>query len=337
MSGWRVTATPRHFFLDQEPVRHLREAGCEFVDSGWGHGEADSTLGGDELVSTLSDVDAAVIGGCKLSAPVLQRLPRLKVLARRGVGYETVDVLAATARGIVITITPGANSNAVADHAFALLLAVCRNLLEGHLCVSEGGWRAFMGTELWGKTLGIVGLGRIGKRVALRARGFGMTVLASDPVHDYDFAALHAICYSDLQGLLERSDFVSIHAPLTDDTHHLINEETLAMMKPSSVLINTARGPLVDLGALEAALIAGHLHGAGIDVFDEEPPGRVALASLPRVVVSPHTAGYSGEGIALGNLMAARSITEIMAGRLPEPDAVVNPSVWATARARAGD
>jgi D-3-phosphoglycerate dehydrogenase len=334
VSAWRITATPRQFLTTRNAVQHLVDSGCEFVDRGYGYDVADTTLAGNELVNVLADMDAAVVGGCQLSRSVIERLPKLKVLARRGVGYETVDIDAASDHGIIVTITPGANSNAVADHAMAMLLAVCRHILDGHRCVVEGKWRAFMGTELWGKTLGIIGLGRIGKRVALRARGFDMAVLAADPVHDDDFAAHNSVAYVPLDELLKRSDFVSVNAPLTPETHHLIDARTIALMKPSAILINTARAGLVNYAALESALREGHLAGAGIDVFDEEPPGVVSLAELPGVVLSPHTAGYSHEGIEMANLMAARSITEIMSGQLPDGDAVVNPKTWDGARAR---
>jgi D-3-phosphoglycerate dehydrogenase / 2-oxoglutarate reductase len=245
------------------------------------------------------------------------------VISRRGVGYERVDLDAARERNVMVTITTGANQHAVADHVFALILAAGRRILDAHRCVSEGRWAAFSGPELRGKTLGIIGLGRVGKGVALRARGFSMRVVASDPVRDEEFARANGVEYVALEALLADSDVVSVNCSLNETTRGLLDRRALSLMKPGSIFVNTARGGIVDESALADALRGGTIRAAGVDVFDREPPLGSPLIGAPNVVLTPHIAAYTDEATDAANLLAAQVVVDYMQGRLPSPDCVV--------------
>jgi D-3-phosphoglycerate dehydrogenase len=224
-----------------------------------------------------------------------------------------------------VTITTGANQHAVADHVFALLLAVARGVVAGHNGIVAGRWQATSGPELGGKTLGIIGLGRVGKGVARRARGFEMNVIASDPIRDEHFAAEYGVAYVELDELLARADAISINASFNPTTRGLIGAAALARMKPGAVVINTARGGIVDESALAQALHDGRLRGAGVDVFDHEPPLDSPLLTAPNVVLSPHAGAYSDEAMTAANLLAAQLVVRKLRGEpLPE-ECVVAP------------
>jgi D-3-phosphoglycerate dehydrogenase/(S)-sulfolactate dehydrogenase len=243
------------------------------------------------------------------------------------VGYDSVDVPSATAHGVAVTITPGTNHDAVAEHAFALLLALAKDVVHQHQQTIQGGWSRQPTVPVRGQTLGIVGLGRIGKAMALRALAFGMKVLATEKLPDEDFIRRHGIELVPLEELLRRSDFVSLHAPYTPETHHLIRAETLRLMKPTAFLINTARGGLVCERDLLEALQTGQLRGAGLDVFEKEPPGDNPLFRLPNVIVTPHMAGVDTQSLREMAEMAARTIVGILRGEWFEDGRIVNPEV----------
>jgi D-3-phosphoglycerate dehydrogenase len=252
----------------------------------------------------------------------------LQVIARRGVGYEQIDVPAAAALGRVVTIAAGGNGPSVADHAVGMMLAVAKQLVLLTEQMRQGDWTYRTGVELHEKTVGIIGLGRVGKLVAKRLRGFDVSVLATDIMQDQDFAAAHGVRFTDLGTLLRQSDFVSVHAPLTDATRNLIGAEALAAMKPGAILINTARGGIVDEAALADALRSGHLGGAGLDVFwaekdAEHNDAALALVRLLNVVASPHTAAATIEGLARTNRIAAETVVAVLQGGSPPADCVV--------------
>jgi D-3-phosphoglycerate dehydrogenase len=322
-ASWRVLVTARGF--DETPAARalLERAGCTFVASPYGGTRFDHELGGAELVALLHGVDAYVAGSAALTRDVLERAPTLKVISRRGVGFERIDLDAARERNILVAITTGANQHAVADHVFALVLAAARHVVDAHRCVSEGGWAAFSGPELRGKTLGIIGLGRVGKGVAVRARGFSMRVIASDPVRDDVFARDNDVDYVDLEELLTGSDVVSVNASLNDTTRGLLEGKMLGRMKAGSILVNTARGGIVDESVLAQMLQAGKIRAAGIDVFEREPPVGSPLIGLPNVVLTPHIAAYTDEATAGANLLAAETVAGYVVGRLPESDCIV--------------
>ncbi len=267
-----------------------------------------------------------------VDAEAMDRAPGLRMIANFGVGFNNIDVAAATARGIPVSNTPGVLTEATADVAFALILARSRRVVEGDRMVREGRFRfwapfLFLGSEVSGKTLGIVGMGRIGQAVARRARGFGMPVLYHNRtrLNTGEEAALGA-SFRSLPELLAEADIVSLHVPLTPETRHLINRETLGRMKPSAILINTARGPVVDEKALVEALREGTIAGAGLDVCEDEPRLAPGLADLENVVLLPHVGSATRE---TRMKMADLAVTNLLAGlRGDRPPNLVNPEVW---------
>jgi D-3-phosphoglycerate dehydrogenase len=322
---WRVLCTARGFEGSPEAIELLERAGCELVRTPYSDKRFDYELTGDELVELLAEADGYIAGSALVTGDVLQRAPRLLAISRRGVGYERIDLDAARDRGITVTITTGANQHAVADHAFALLLAAARRIVDGNRSVREGRWEAFMGPELGGKTLGIIGLGRVGKGIARRAIGFGMRVVASDPVRDDAFARKHDITYVALDELLSGSDIVSVNASLNPTTRGLLDRDALAKMKEGAILINTARGGIVDEAALADALRSGSLRAAGVDVFEHEPPVNSPLLAIPNLVLTAHSAASTYEAMTAANLMAARNVIDALRGVAPPADCVLVP------------
>jgi D-3-phosphoglycerate dehydrogenase len=289
----------------------------------------------EDTLAALQGIVAVIAGSEPYTDRVLGGLSQLRIISRNGVGYDAIDVPAATRRGIAVTITPEANHQAVAEHALALLLAVARSIVPNANDTRQGIWRRrTIFIPMRGKTLGIVGLGRIGRSVAVRAAGFGLRLLAFEKFPDRQFAEKHAIQLVDLDTLLAQSDFVTLHTPMTAETKELINRRTLALMKPGSILINTARGPMVNEADLVEALKSGHLAGAGLDVLTTEPPpaGHPLLA-LDNVVVSPHVSALDSQAVEDMSVAAARNILDIFAGNWPD-GSLVNPDVkaaWAGA------
>ena len=252
----------------------------------------------------------------RVDSVVMDALPALKMIANYGAGVDNLDLKEAKARGIGVSNTPGVLSESTADLTFALILAVCRRLIESHGVMAANafpGWSAdyLLGMDVHGKTLGLVGLGQIGQAVARRAKAFNMRVIYTQRTPlSLELEKLLDVRYFPLETLLKTADIVSLHCPLTPETHHLINQDRLALMKPASVLINTARGPVVDEAVLVEALQSGHLYGAGLDVFEEEPRAHSGLLSLKNVVMAPHIGSATREtrnamgDLAIQNLLA---------------------------------
>ncbi|MBI4504063.1 MAG: phosphoglycerate dehydrogenase [Chloroflexi bacterium] len=299
----------------------LRAVGCALVVPD-GH----RVVPEDELGRLVGDCDAVVAGIDPFTARVLSAAPRLKVIARTGVGYDAVDVEAATALGILVTNAPGSNAISVAEHAMGLMWALLRHGVALHNSLVAGRWQRIVGTELADKTLGVVGLGNIGKQVAVRARAFGMAVIATDPVRYDDFAAQHGVRYVPLDELLRTADIVTLHAPLDATTHHLIGHAALALMKPTAYLVNTARGGIVDEDALVAALQMRRIAGAALDVFEEEPLRHGGFGALDNVVLSPHIAGITKEAIERMAFVGVQTVLAALRGERPQ--GIVNPDVW---------
>jgi phosphoglycerate dehydrogenase-like enzyme len=287
-------------------------------------------LGGgclDERCIDLADVDAVIASMEPYDASTLDRLPRLKLVARAGVGYDAVDVPAATERGVVVTITPTANFDAVAEMTFSFLLSLAKRIPQNDRAVRAGRWPRQALVSLRGKTLGVVGLGRIGKAVAKRAAAFDMKILAFDAMPQADYCQEHDIECVELDELLQRSDFVTLHAPAIPATRRLMNRDRLARMKPGSYLINTARGALIDEEALYDALRSGHLAGAALDVLEVEPPRPDhPLLSLEQAIFAPHVSGVDEMGLRQMAFEAAECAVAIASGGWPS-HAVVNPDV----------
>ena len=252
----------------------------------------------DALAPDLARADALVVrSATKVDAKLLEAGPRLRVIARAGTGVDNVDLAAATARGILVINAPGANSVSVAEHALALMLSLARSVPAADAAMKRGAWdkKSLLGAELRGKTLGLVGLGRIGQEVALRARAFGMEVVAHDPFISETVAASLGIDLAGLDDLCARADYISLHVPATPETRGLVDAERLRRCKRGVRIVNTARGELIDQSALADAIESGHVGGAGIDVFEIEPPTDWRLAKLPQVVATPHIAASTSE------------------------------------------
>lgn len=284
-----------------------------------------------ELLEIIGQYDALITRSeTKVTADVLARGQRLKVVGRAGVGVDNIDVEAATERGIVVVNVPGANTLSTAEHAFGLLIAVARHIPQAHHALAERGrWdrKTYVGTELYGKTLGIIGLGRIGSEVALRARAFGMKVLAYDPFVPAGRAEqLGVTMVAEIPDLLPQVDFLTIHAAKTKDSAKLIRVQELALMKKGARLINCARGGMVDEEALYEALREGRLAGAALDVFATEPCTESPLFTMPNVVVTPHLSASTVEAQEANGTYIAQYVLRVLAGELV-PEAVNLPQV----------
>jgi D-3-phosphoglycerate dehydrogenase / 2-oxoglutarate reductase len=281
-----------------------------------------------ELLHFLKGVAASLAGSEPYTRQVLAAHPQLRVIARAGVGYDAVDVPAATEQGVAVAITPNTNQDAVAEHTFTHILALAKNLISQHNGTVAGHWPRQANLPLRGRTLGIGGLGRIGKAVALRGECFGMRLLAYEPFPDQAFARAHRVTLVPWEQLLAESDFLTLHMPATKEARHIINRQTLAMMKPTAFLINTARGALVNETDLVAALKNKKIAGAGIDVFEQEPPGDHPLFKLDNVVITPHAAGVDLQSRDDMALSAAEAIVSLSKGEWPA-EKIVNPDVRA--------
>ncbi len=268
-----------------------------------------------DLAADLSDADGLLIrSATTVTDAVLAAAPRLRIVARAGTGVDNVDVAAASARGILVVNAPGANSISVAEHACALMLALARSVPAADRAMKEGHWekRRFLGNELRGKTLGVVGLGRIGQEVARRARAFGMHVVAHDPFISREIAdSLSARCVG-LDELCGVADYVTLHIPATPDTRHLFDDNRFARCKRGLRIINTARGDLIDEAALRRAIDGGVVAGAALDVFEQEPPTDWSLARLPQVIGTPHIAASTEEAQELVGLETAASVRDFL-------------------------
>ena len=280
--------------------------------------------GDEETIRQLKGIEAIIAGGEYFTPAVLDGLPELRVIARAGVGFDRVDVEAATRRGVAVTVTPTANHEAVAEHAITLLLATVRSIIPTSRQVAAGRWPRKPLATVRGKTLGIVGLGRIGRSTAVRAIPLGMKVVAHEILPDQEFVRAHGIELLSFEQLLERSDFISLHCPLTDQTRHFFARAAFDRMKPGSILINTARGPLVKETDLLEALRSGRLRAAGLDVLEQEPPDPDnPLLRMGNVLVTSHQAGADEGSVVAMGMEAAECVIALWQGGWPE-GAVIN-------------
>ena len=283
-----------------------------------------------QLIDEIADAVALIAGGEHLNECVLSAATDLRVVARCGVGFDRVDIDAATARGIPVTITPTANHEAVAESALALLFAIAKSLVVNDAQTRGGNWQQKEARPIRGSSLGILGLGRIGRSLAVRAVALGMTVLATETYPDNSFVSEHNVELVDFPSLLARSDYLSVHCPLNDETQGLFDKNAFAAMKPGSVLINTARGGLVVESDLIDALNSGHLRAAGLDVFEQEPAAADnPLFQCDNVVCSPHIAGNDERSMEDMGIEAATCIVKLSRGEWPV-GAVVNDSLKET-------
>lgn len=314
----KILVTARSFRMT--PGRHkelLEESGYQVVES-----PVDRPLKEAEMVELIGDVDGAILGLDEVTAKVIEAGRKLKVLSRYGVGVDAVDLKAATAAGVVVTNTPATNHIAVAELTLGLMLSVARRIPQHNNIAKAGEWKRVTGTELTGKTLGIIGLGQISREVIKRALAFDMHILVST---GYPDKALK-VEYVPLERLLAESDFVSLHCSLTPERVNLIGEAQLRSMKPTSYLINTARGELVDEGALYRALKEGWIAGAASDVFVEEPPRGSPLLELDSFIATPHAGANTKESVLRMGVLAVENALQVLRGE--RPAYVVNPEVY---------
>jgi phosphoglycerate dehydrogenase-like enzyme len=321
----RVLVAPSVLYQAPGTYRDLlQSAGLEVVYPVAGQ----SLLDRNNLISQLQGIDAVLASVEAYDRGVIES-SRLRVIARVGVGYDAVDVAAASDHGTLVTITPGTNEHSVAELTMALLTGVFRGFPYRYHEVRSGKWTKRALPRLAGKTIGLVGLGRIGRAVVPRAQGLGLKVIAHDPLADPEFAEQFGVRLCTFAELLAEADIVSLHMPATVQTTNLINRQTLAQMKRGSVVINTSRGALVDEQALCEALKSGHLLGAGLDVFKVEPlPLDSPLLKLDNVLLSPHMGGLDEESLEAMTSLAARCVADLYPARWPE-GCVVNAELRA--------
>jgi D-3-phosphoglycerate dehydrogenase len=314
-----VTTDTLQSVIPEEAI--LNEAGASLI---YGNAKTEA-----ELIALSRDADAIINYLTPVTARVINSLERCQIIVRRGIGYDSVDVSAATAKGIPVANVPEYCTDEVADHAMALLLSAARKVTAARDQTRSGGWdfkKLLPIPALKDSTLGLVGFGKIPKAVAARARCFGLKVQASDPFIPAELAAEHGVKLVSLEELLASSDFISIHAPLTDDTRGMISKREFSLMKPSAVLINTARGPVVDEAALIEALKDRRIAFAALDVVTQEPPtADNPLRKISNVIVSPHIAWYSERSAQLLGEKVARDIVRVFKGYFPR--SLVNPEV----------
>jgi D-3-phosphoglycerate dehydrogenase len=268
----------------------------------------------DELIPLLDGCAGCIAGLDNFTAKVIENAVGLKVISRYGIGVDQVDLAAAKAKNIVVCNTPGANANAVADLTFAMLLSIARKVSILDKKTRAGQWPRSTGIELYGKTIGILGLGAIGKAVARRAAGFSMRIVAYDPFFDVEFARSNGVISADFDTVTREADFLCLHLPLTDKTRYEISADVMKSMKKGAIIVNTARGGLIDENAAYELLVSGHLGGLGLDVFEEEPPKITPLFELENVVLTPHTAAHTAEAIAAMADMAVQNLINVLTG-----------------------
>ncbi|MCC6178154.1 MAG: phosphoglycerate dehydrogenase [Chloroflexi bacterium] len=279
-----------------------------------------------QVIDDLQGCVAVLAGGEPYTDEVFRSCPDLQLVCRFGVGFDAVDVEAATRHGVVVATTP-ANDWAVADHAMGLIVDLAHHISQHDRSIRRGEWTSLRGVDVWRSTLGIVGLGRIGKGVARRARGFDMRVLAYEPYPDREFVAVHGVELVELDDVFQQSDFVTLHLPASAETARIVNAEKLALMKPTAYLINTARGKLVDEDALYDALVSGRIAGAGLDAWTVEPLDQVERwAALENVVLTPHSAPSTSGVWEATWVLGTESILRHQRGE--HPPSVLNPEVW---------
>jgi D-3-phosphoglycerate dehydrogenase len=329
--SWKVLITSGPMAKVGAPAaKLLQQAGCQINQPSLALPAA-----GNELLRLLDGVDAVIAGNDLYSAEALgaPAAAGLKIISRWGVGYDAVDVRAATAEGIIVAYTPGLTDGAVADLAFGLLLSLVRHIPQGHHSMREGLWLPQWGHDMAGKTLGILGYGRIGATVARRALGFDLRVIAHSPRPHPEAAAEGVECVS-LEDLLGRSDYLTLHAALTPQSRGLLGESQFRRMKPTAFLVNTARGALVDEAALLRALSEGWIAGAALDVFAEEPlPARHPFRTAPNILLSPHQGSSSIETGERVSRAAVQAVLDLLAGR--KPPLVLNTEVFDSPQLRA--
>lgn len=296
---------PHHELLESTGIEIVRERG---------------PLSEERMLELVGEFDAILCGDDVISRAVLEKAaPRLKLLSKYGIGVDKIDVKAATEMGIPLSFCPGVNHTTVAEHTFALLLALVRNLVEIANATRAGNWKRLTGHEIMGKTIGIVGLGRIGKEVAIRAKAFGMTVIAYDVYWDEAFASSHGVARAaSVAEIFEKSDVISLHTNLTPETRDMVRAETITTMKDGVIILNCSRGEVVHTADLAAALESGKVGGYGADVLDEEPPrADHPLLKAKNCIITSHIGSRTYESVQRQAMMAAQNLLNMLRGQKP--------------------
>lgn len=310
MAKYKVLVTARSFgTVDDLAVRLLEQNDCEVKKL-----KADDGPIPEQLRRELPAADAVIAGLEDYDRDLIEHAKRLKVISRYGVGYDKVDLKAAGDRHIAVTVTPGANGDSVADLAVSLMLNCARNIVVMDNSIKDGNQTRPSGVEMWGKTLGVVGAGRIGKGVAKRCTGFNMRILCYDQYQDEAFQKECGAEYVDFMTLVRESDFITIHSPLTPETKNLFGREQFKAMKRDAILVNTARGGIVDEEALYEALTTGEIRGAALDATVAEPPYGSPLCSLSNCILTPHAGAATKEAVSKMGLMAAQNAVDVLTG-----------------------
>jgi D-3-phosphoglycerate dehydrogenase len=303
---YRVLITSTSFNkVDPLPRERLLRYGCEIVENPFNR-----PLKEGDLIPLLADADGVIAGLDEYSRKAIFSSKMLKVISRYGVGIDNIDLQAARERGIIVVNTPEVNTQAVADLAFGLLLAVCRKIAQAHFSTQNGSWKRLVGRGVYKKSIGIIGLGRIGKAVAERARGFSMEILAHDVKQDESFCQSLGIHFLPLHELLAKADFVTLHCDLNPGSKGIIGARELALMKKTAYLVNTARGGLIDENALFDALRDKRIAGAALDAFQNEPPFGSPLLTLDNIVTTPHIGSYTHEALLDMGLIAVDNLIQ---------------------------
>ena len=309
--------------VSRDPIDALEKAGFTVEEKDYDRATSSQE---EEICRAIQGADVLIVTGMfPVTRRVMESADRLRMVAIRSAGFEGADLAAATARGVVVTHNPGSNASSVADMSIGLMLAVSKQIAKKDREIRRGLYNRGGGEDLFGKTVGIIGLGHIGKLVAKRLQGFEVELIANDIVAYPEFTEKYRIATCSKEELLRRADFVTLHVPLDDSTRGMIDEERIGMMKPGAFLINTCRGPVVDEQALYRALANGRIAGAGLDVFENEPPQFRPLLELENVVSTPHSAGLSREASYAMAMDTVEKVIAFFKGKVPEN--VLNPDV----------
>lgn len=312
--GFKVLITPRSFeHIKDKFLELLKDAEIEVVMNPYGR-----VIKEDEMVELIKDMDGIIVGIDPITKRVIDNASKLKVISKYGVGVDNIDLESAKERNIVVTNTPNANSNAVAELTVGLIISVLRNIPLSDRRVREKKWDRFIGYELYGKTLGVIGTGSIGKRVIKLLRGFDLNILCYDKFPDYEWAEKENVKYVNFDELLKRSDIITIHIPLTEETRHLISERELSLMKKTAIIINTSRGGIINERDLYKFLKEGKIYGAGLDVLEDEPPQNSPLIELDNVVITSHIGSHTQESIENMAFMAIDNLISVLKGKEPK-------------------
>ena len=302
MAKYKVVVTARSFGnTDEKAYRILEENDCEV-----------KKIKAEDISTEIVDADAVIAGLEEYNEELISKAEKLKVISRYGVGYDKVDLETCKKHNVAVTFTPGANSESVADMAVCLMLACARNITEINSRLKKGESYRPAGVELFGKTLGIIGAGRIGKGVGKRCSGFNMNILCYDTYEDENFKKEYGAKYVSLEELLKESDFITIHSPLTPETRNMISTKELSLMKEDAIIVNTARGGIIDEEALYKALTEHRIRAAGLDVLEKDPSFESPLCELDNCIVTSHVAATTKEASSLMSTMAAENVVDIL-------------------------